>query len=166
MSAKTKLLRKLSIAGINGVRGGFKDIKEKIRVATIIGLANGYKEKVSETMGVSYAFNGEFRAINRDGEACMAPVCYLPDPAQGLLREALDDENRIGAVQFAFDFFAVPDDTAIKGYVFECVPKIEPKVSDGLKQLADSVGVATPALEGPKAESESDKPAPVKGRGK
>lgn len=150
-----KLMRKISIGGINGVRGGFKGVKEAFRAMTILGLASSLKEKVSETMGVSYAFNGEFRAINRDGEEYIAPVCYIPEPAQSLLKEALENEDRMGAVEFAFDFNVVPDEKSVTGYVFECVPKLTPQASAGLAALASRVGVSTPtlALSGPDQES-------------
>jgi len=132
-----KLLRKISVGTINGVRGGFKNVGKKVRVMTIAGIAHGYKEKVSETMGVSYAFNGEFRAINLDGEECAAAVAYVPEPVQGMLRAQIDSLRKDGAaaVEFGFHVYVVPDEDAIKGYVFEVEPLIEAKPSTALENL-------------------------------
>lgn len=130
-----KLLKKISIGSVNNVRGGLKDIKGRVRIITIAGIANGYAEKTSETMGVSYAFKGEFRAVNRDGEEAAAPVAYLPEPAQGLLKAQLDSIAPGSAAEFGFHFFAVEDATAIKGYYFECVPLMEARRSTALENL-------------------------------
>jgi hypothetical protein len=136
----TKLLRKLTIGSSNGVRGGLKGVKGRVRVLSIIGIAHSFKEHTSETMGTSYGFAGEFRGINVDGEESISPVCFMPEPAQGLLYAALADEHRIGGIQFAFDFFAVEDETALKGYYFECETKLDPKPSNALAELAHLSG--------------------------
>ena len=99
-----KICKKITIGIINGVRGGFKAMalfglrpdpnnkdvvlgdRDRVTVMTIIGLAQSYTKKVDEKMGVSYGFTGEFQAINKDGEKCIGPVCYLPEPAQYMLR--------------------------------------------------------------------------------
>jgi hypothetical protein len=137
-----KLLRKISIGGINGVRGGFKGIEGRVLVMVIAGITTSYKEKVSENMGTSYAFNGEFRAINSDGEECAASVAYLPEPAQGLLKAQLDGlGDAAGSVEFGFKFYAVEDETAIKGYSFECVPLQEARPSTALSALTARLGL-------------------------
>ena len=143
-----KLLKKISIGTVNNVRGGLKDITGRVRIITIAGIANGYKEKTSETMGISYAFNGEFRAINRDGEEAAAPVAYLPEPAQGLLKAQLDSVERGTTVEFGFHFFAVEDATAIKGYYFECVPLMEARASTALESLTAKLGFEAAAKDG------------------
>lgn len=130
-----KLLRKISVGGINGVRGGLKGIKGRVRVMTVAGIARDYKEKTNENMGVSYGFSGEFRAINVDGEECAAPVVYLPEPAQGMLKSQIDAIDGEKSVEFGFHVFAVEDASAIKGYVFELEPLMETRASTALEQL-------------------------------
>lgn len=169
---KAKLVRKITIGTINGVRGGFKNVQGEFLAMSIIGEAQSFKEHTSETMGVSYAFNGEFRAKNREGVEYVGPVCFLPEPAQGMLHAALDQEERVGGIRFAFDFLVVEDDTAIKGYRFECEPLVEPKPSDALAQFAASIGyesagvAAALALDAPKADdAQAEKPAAEKPKG-
>jgi hypothetical protein len=130
-----KLLKKISIGTVNNIRGGLKDVVGRIRVITIAGIANGYAEKTSETMGISYAFKGEFRAVNINGEEAAAPIAYLPEPAQGLLKAQLDGIGESASVEFGFHFFAVEDATAIKGYYWECVPLMEARKSTALENL-------------------------------
>lgn len=143
-----KLLKKISIGTVNNIRGGLKEVTGRVRVITIAGLANGYAEKTSETMGVSYAFKGEFRAINRDGEECASPVAYLPEPAQGLLKAQLDSVEAGTTVEFGFHFFAVEDATAIKGYYWECVPLMEARKSTALESLTARLGFEEAAKTG------------------
>lgn len=170
----TKLLRKLTIGTANGVRGGLKGVKGRVRVWTIIGIAHSFKEHTSETMGISFGFAGEFRSINVDGEESIGPVCFMPEPAQGLLMNALKDENRIGGIQFGFHFYAVEDETALKGYYFECEPMLEPKASNALAALAQEVGYEkAPELAlghdkpepGDVPETKAAEPQPVKAQG-
>lgn len=157
-----KLLRKISVGAVNGVRGGFKNVTTRARVMTIVGIAHSYKEKTSENMATSYAFNGEFRAINVDGVECAAPVAYLVEPAQGLLRAQLDGLGGEGSVEFGFHIFVCPDETAIKGYVFEIEPLMEAKPSTALENLSARVGFSVDAESakalGHDAAAESAKP--------
>lgn len=147
----TKFLRKISVGTINGVRGGLRIFKDedigtgrRERVMTIIGVAHSYKEHVSETMGISYGFAGEFRAINKDGVESIAPIAFLVEPAQSTLVSALKDEKRVGGVRFGFHFDAVEDETAIKGYRFECEPMLAPQASNELAELAQQIGYESP----------------------
>lgn len=142
-----KLLKKISIGSVNSVRGGLKDVKGRMLVMVIAGICGSYKEKVSETMGVSYAFLGEFRAIDRNGEESAAPVAYLPEPAQSLLKTQIDDlvNQGGGNVEFGFRFWAVEDETAIKGYVFEVEPLMEARASTALERLTSDLGVVPAA---------------------
>lgn len=135
-----KLLKKITIGTINAVRGGLKNVTGRERVFTIAGIATGYTEKVSETMGVSYAFKGEFRGINRDGEEGAAPVAFLPEPAQSLLKTQIDNVPTGSSVEFGFHFYAVEDATALKGYYFECEPLMEARPSTALASLTAKLG--------------------------
>jgi hypothetical protein len=148
-----KLLKKISIGSINGVRGGLKlgEGFARVRVGTFAGITGSYKEKTSETMGTSFAFAGEFRAINQNGEEAAAPICFLPEPAQSLLKTQIDDlaENGGGNVEFGFHFWAVEDATAIKGYYFECEPLMEARPSNALAHLTKAIGMEMPTASAP-----------------
>lgn len=159
-----KILKKISIGSINSVRGGFNAMalfglhpdpkdknktlaeRERVTVMTVIGIVNSYAEKTSETMGVSFAFKGEFKAINKDGENCIAPMCYLPEPAQSLIKGAVDEGNT--AIEIGFVVDAIRADDALKGYEFELKPLQEPKASSALDHLAQRL------LGGPEPQSE------------
>jgi hypothetical protein len=157
-----EIARKITIAGINGVRGGF-DVKPDAPVtlmARVMGLARKVEVKTT-TYGDSLKFVGEFRAINADGEEFAAPVIYLPKPADEMLAEALTEAGENG-VQFAFDIFIepVPKKTPVdRGYQFKVKPLLDTKPSDPLAALmaglpAPAVRAKQPALPGVDAASE------------
>lgn len=160
-----KILKKISVGTVNGVRGGLKDITDKTRVLTLVGVTGAYKEKTSENMGVSYGFIGEFRGINMHGEDCLAAVAYLPEPAQGLLKNQIDEMGDSSRVEFGFEIWAIPDETAIRGYTFEVRPLMETKPSNALDELSKRLGVeakppqAQLGLEAPKEEAVQSVPA-------
>jgi hypothetical protein len=145
-----KLLKKISIGAINGVRGGLRDVVGRVLVMVVGGITGSYKEKTNETMGTSYAFNGEFRAINRDGEECTGPVLYLPEPIQSLLKGQIDDLVKNGGsnVEFGFRVYAVEDASALKGYYFESESMMEARASTALADLAQRIGLALPSSAG------------------
>lgn len=140
-----KLLRKITIGGINGSRGGLKDIAGRVRVMTLLGVAHSSKQHVNPQDGkVSWGFVGEFRAINRDGEECAAPMAYIPEPIQSALQQQI--EAGAGAVELCFHVFAVEDKTSVVGYAFECESLIEPKPSNSVAALASRLGVGLPSV--------------------
>lgn len=139
-----KLLKKISAGSINGIRGGFRDIKGRERVMTLIGVAHDSKQHVNEKDGkVSWGFIGEFRAINRHGEEAVGPLAYIPEPMQSALQAQLKDSG--ASVEFGFHVFAVEDTTSVVGYVFECESLIEPKPSNAVAALASRLGVTLPS---------------------
>lgn len=153
-----QIANKITIGGINSVRKGFKDVKEKTHVARIIGIAREASLKTSENMADSWKFSGEFRAWNREGEEVAAPTCYMPDPAQGLLKAAVDADKSGAGVQFGFDFYVVPDENVAIGYHYEIKPLMESKPSDALAALSKSAA-PLPQL-GHKAGDDVEQPAP------
>lgn len=182
-----EVARKITVAGINNVRGGFTIAPDApmTLIARVMGLARSVSLKPT-TFGDSLKFSGEFRAINADGEEFAAPVVFLPKPADELLAEALNGAGENG-VQFAFDIFieAVPKKTPIdRGYQFRVKPLLDTKPSDPLAALQASLptlqlAAKQPALalEQPATEAapevadakEADTAAadaPVKGTGK
>ena len=154
-----KICKRITIGAINGVRKGFKDVKSRRKVARILGIAREANLKVSETMKDSYCFVGEFKGINEAGEVYVSATCYLPEPAQGLLRAAVEGEKG-NPVEFGFDFFVKPSPDAVLGYEFETEALMEHRPSNALAEL--EARVAAPALTHDKAHEE--KPAAKKGK--
>lgn len=130
----TIVAKKITIGGINGVRAGFKGVTEDRHIARIYGRAQTFEAKDSPTMGVSYKFTGDFIGVNEDGEETMAPVCYLTDPSQSMLVNALKEAEG-KAVEFAFDYWVVPNATAVLGYEYRTKPVIAVKKSEPLLAL-------------------------------
>jgi hypothetical protein len=128
-----QIARKISVGSINGVKSGFKGIKEPTLVGRLVGQAMGVSAHESEK-GTYQKFKGEFRAINADGEEIAAPVMYLPSPAQEMLADAINAADG-KAVAFGFDIFAVPNPTAVLGYEYKIKPLLETAPSDPVKQL-------------------------------
>ena len=153
-----KISKRITIASINGVRKGFKDVKTRRKVARIFGIARESVLKVSETMKNSYAFGGEFKAINEAGEEFIAAVCYMPEPAQGLLHNAVEGAKG-SPVEFGFDFYIVPNESAVLGYEFETESLMEHRASSALAEIESRV--AQPALTHDKPKAEAAKPAPA-----
>lgn len=142
MSQGLQIARKITVAGINNVKGGFvlKDGEDNRHVARIVGLAQsaGVKETA---YGPSWRFVGEFRAINEDGEEIAAPVLYLPAPADEMLSSAVA-ANPSGGVQFAFDIFMirVEKKTPIdRGYQFVVKTLMDSKPSNPVLSLMASL---------------------------
>lgn len=148
------LMKKMSVNGMNGLRGGFKGVTEQRHVGRIVGIAHEVDYKESQTMGISKRFTGEFRGINEHGEEFAAPVCYLPAPADGLLEAAVNAAEGKG-VNFAFDFFVVPNATSILGYDWKVKPLLDTRPSDPLAALMGSI---PPMLAAPKKAEETVAP--------
>lgn len=128
-----QIARKISVGSINGVRAGFKGVKETTLVGRLIGQALAFSTHDGDK-GTYQKFKGEFRAINADGEEVAAPVMFLPSPAQEMLANAIT-EAQGKAVSFGFDVYVVPHPTAVLGYEYKIKPLLETAPSDPLKQL-------------------------------
>lgn len=168
-----KILKKITVGSINGVRGGFvarelfninsdgTSAKTRVTVMTVIGIADGFKEKTSENMGTSYGFTGQFKAINKDGVPCVGPVLYLPEPAQSLIKQSL--EGGALSVDIGFVVDAIRNDTSIKGYDFELMPLEAPKSSSALEALeARMLGHDKAPEATAEAEHHHEEPTPAK----
>jgi hypothetical protein len=140
-----KIAKKITLGGINNVRGGFKNVEDKFLGMRIIGIASYYKESISATMGVSYMFSGEARAYDKNGDEIHAPAWFLPEPAQGLLKSVIDGAKG-SQVEFGFDFYIVPNEDALLGYTIETLPLLELKSSPALETLTHAVMASHPKL--------------------
>lgn len=142
-----QILKKMSVATLNSIRGGFKDVTETRLVGRIFGIVSGVETKET-TIGASLKFTGEFRGINGDGEEFMAPVCYLIEPAAGMLAAAFAGaEGR--PVNFGFDIFVSPKEKRSPvdlGYEYQIKPLLETRASDPMLALMSSANApAIPA---------------------
>lgn len=140
-----KLLRKMSVGALNETKGGFKGITEETFMARIFGIARSVSVETS-TFGAYFKFSGEFRGINQDGEESAAPVLYLIEPIDSMLKSALDGSEG-KPVEFAFDIYAVPDtDPRSKtGYQYRAKTLQDSKPSEPLAALQASIANA-PAI--------------------
>lgn len=177
------ILKKISIGSINNVRGGFNAMslfglrpnptdpnaapigdRDVVTVMTVIGIVNGYTEKTSDTMGVSYAFKGEFQSINKDGQKGIAPVCFLPEPAQSLIKTAVDEGAT--AIEIGFVVDAVRSDTALKGYEFVLKSLQEPRASTALDHLSARLLSHDAPAAAPVGQTQEEAAAETKPHGK
>lgn len=144
----TVIAKMISMGRINNVKGGFAAPAEKTLVCTLIGVARGYKEKKKEMPDgktqISYAFSGEFTAYNKDNEEFIAPVCYVPGPADEMLKGVLDQEG-VNDVKVAFRFYIVPDAASATKYVYLVEPMMEVKPTDALAELRQQLADKLPA---------------------
>lgn len=116
----TDLQRVLSVASINGIKGGWEKPKDRTFVARFRGRA--VSVKTSSTQYGDYdTFLGNFLAWNMKGDEFVGNKLIVPEPAQGLIHAALmTREEGVASVEFAFDMFIVPDTDPrnARGYKF------------------------------------------------
>lgn len=143
MSASLRALKKITVSGINGKRGGF-EVKEgdadKI-VGRIYGRADSVQSKPAQ-YGDYLRFKGQFRAMNADREESFAPELILPSPADSMLAEAIAQDKSGLGVTFAFDVIlrAIPKKTPIdRGYEFVVVAHQQGEAVDPFKALKDAL---------------------------
>ena len=135
-----KIARKLSVGGINNIRNKFKNVIERRHVADIWGICRMAEEKTTENMGSYTKFSGEFFGKNAEGEEFVACVCFLPEPAQGMVSQAviagLSDSGAVfSGVEFGFRIFVEPDEKSPLGYSYACHSMLDFKPSTALSDL-------------------------------
>lgn len=169
---KTVMARKISLGSINGVSKGFRGITERTFVGRIMGIVSKCEVGEHATNGPYVKFKGEFQAFDRENTRHVGPVCFLPEPSASMMHEAWENANGEN-IQFAFDYFVVPNESVAIGYNYETVPLFEVKTSDPLALLANSVTMALPApaklpieqaAEKPGEAPEADAPKAAKGK--
>jgi len=116
---------------------------QTIPLLRVVGKCNRYEVKTND-YGDSVCLKGQFEATNLEtGEATRAPSCYLPEIAADSVAGLLQGE--IESVDFAYDISIRTDADAITGYVYECVPLIEPQEDDVMTRLSKSLPKALAA---------------------
>lgn len=145
-----KMAKKLSTKEFGNLT--VKALRDKVAAAAETGdrffigrmFGSVRRQEVVETPhGVSIKFIGEVRGQGWDGTDVFSGVCYLPDPAEGLLSAALndaqgDDATARVSVEFAFDFFAV-EDKGVTGYKYVVESLIDVAPSDPVAKLAGTL---------------------------
>lgn len=142
-----QIMKKMSVGGMNEIRGGFKDVDVTKFVARIIGFARSVETKVT-TIGESLCFKGEFRGTNADGELFSAAVCYLVSPADEMLAQALSQPENVGKeVKFGFDFFVTPKEKRTPvdlGYSYQVKPLLDTAPTDAMAALMGNIAAPLP----------------------
>ena len=144
----TVIMKKMSVGGMNGVRGGFKNITEPTFAARIFGITRSVEIKPTN-FGNSLCFKGMFEGINAEGEIHKAAICYLVAPADQMLADELNKPENAGKeITFSFDFFVIPKEKRGPqdlGYEYQVRPLVESKPSDAMSALKSAVTLALPS---------------------
>ena len=144
-------------------------IDETKDLFSLFGTIKGTKTGES-TYGPWIAMVGEFEAIRHtDGETLRAPVCHIQDPLETYVKMALannvnEETGEMAPVEFAVKVAlrrSKPKDEN-EGVKYEYVlsPLIEPKESDTLAALRNSIIGSLPAPETPSEEEPAPSDAP------
>lgn len=116
---------------------------------TVIGIASGIKSGPSP-YGEYVALTGQFEAMNLEtGEQYVAPICFLPDPLQGMIVAQLrtpDENGKMVTVQFGVEV-GVRAAKSATGYEYTVRELVEADRNDPLADLRK----ALPALPKPDA---------------
>ena len=159
------LLKKLSVKNICGtIKSPAPGIEQKLVI--VMGYAKGSEIKKT-TFGDSIGFHGDFKGIDIEtGEEFRSGVCYLPDVAESLIENALDDHE--GVVEFAFEIGIVgvaPRTPGEEGkYEYRCKPLMKASENDPLAQLETRLKQGL--LDAPKKAEKPHEPQEAKKGGK
>lgn len=132
-----QLLKKL---GAKQILGNVKNVVaetcendgDTYKAYSIYGIANGIKTGVSN-YGEWTAFQGKMEAVNYvSGESFAAPQCFIPEPLQSMLKDALADNDTI---EFAFSVHVKRRDDLKEGYEYITEPHKAAQEADPLAAL-------------------------------
>ena len=134
----TDLTRKITVASMNSIRGGWAKPSKKSFVARFAGKA-AYCEEKQTQFGPYAQFGGYFIAWNAKGDRHESNHIILPEPAQGMVRAAIATNNG-NTIEFGVDVFIEPDSDPrnARGYRFTCATVFE-NVDEGLARLEKSL---------------------------
>ena len=157
------LVKKISAKTVCGnVKALVKDLEtgQKLAIMEVIGLvrpgAAGIQTGETDN-GVWTAFKGGFEAINLvTGESYMAGKLFLPDVAQDLILQTV--ENAEHDVQIHFLIGVREDETSAPGYTYYAEPMMKASESNPLEQIKRESGFGkTAKLTAPAAEKAPEK---------
>jgi len=167
-----QLVKKLGAKQILGtVKNVVKDQCPKdgdtYKAYSVYGIANGIKTGTSN-FGEWCAFQGKMEAVNYvTGESFAAPQCFIPEPLQSMLRDALAENDTI---EFAFSVHVKRRDDLKEGYEYIVEPHKAAQEADPLAALRNLLpappATAQTDIEDVTGTPEQPSPAGKKGKGK
>lgn len=139
------LLRKITVKGVYGPVPRPAKGEKPVTIMQVLGTVTGIRELEDKYKPgqITCALRGNFEAVNAEtGEWFNAPECFLPEPTQSMLAEAIrkGEEN----VQFVVSIIVKHSDKSV-GYEYVTMPHVKPTGVDILANLRE----ALPQLSGP-----------------
>ena len=140
-----EVLSKITIKGVCGnIDDLAKTLKGPISLCTIIGVVRSFEETHSN-YGLSYRFNGDFKAINMlTNEQYFSGSCFLPAIAESLVHGQLDPMG-INALQMAFTIGIKPANNKVN-YEYTVKPLIQPAENNPLAALEKKISMGIPSM--------------------
>ena len=142
----SNLIRKITA---KSVCGKMEAPKKATRLFSVFGIAT--KTKTGSTdYGSWTALVGRFEAINIEtGEVFEAPQCFLPEPLNTMIAEALDEVDDEGervnkSLGFSVEIGIKPSDVPI-GYEYTTKENVKADIDDPLAQLRETTQKTLPA---------------------
>ena len=151
------IIRKITVKEIGGKPTLEKIVEKKnYPIMHVWGRANRVKTGSSD-FGEFVKLLGMFEAVNLEtGVVSRAPVCILPEPANGMIAAQLQGDEPAAEVAFALEIGVKRDESSSVGYKYWTRELVKASDADPLADLRSKVK----ALEAPKtdaAESEAEK---------
>ena len=159
------LLKKLSVKNVCGNIIAPPPGEEK-KMMILMGFAKSFEVKPT-TFGDSIGFHGDFKAVDMDtGEEFRSGVCYLPDVAESLLKNAMD--VNAGVVEFAFEIGLLGVKGRTEGevgkYEYRCKPMMKASENDPMLVLEERLKHGL--IDAPKKAEKPHEPQAAKKGGK
>lgn len=162
MSTQINLQKKISVAKVFGQKiTPALVIKNAgpLHVMRVLGAASGVKTGVSD-FGEWEALTGQFRAYNpATGEAFDSGVLFMPSVALDLIAGQI--RNGALGVEFAFDIYAVEDESSSVGYSYRATPIIQDTSESPVSRLEAKLALM---IEAPKTKGEKAAEKAAKGQ--
>ena len=142
----SSLIRKISA---KSVCGKIEVPKKATRLFSVFGQATKTKSGTTD-YGAWTALVGRFEAVNIEtGEVFQAPQCFLPEPLNTMIAEALqetdEDGNRVNdAIGFSVEVGVKPSDVPI-GYEYTTKENVKADTADPLAALREETAKTLPA---------------------
>lgn len=166
MQLKKKLGAKQILGNVqNVVKSECPNNGDTYKAYSVYGIANGVKTGVSN-FGEWCAFQGKMEAVNYvTGESFASPQCFIPEPLQSMLREALAQNDTI---EFAFSVHVKRRDDLKEGYEYIVEPHKAAQETDPLAALRNLLPAPseTTQTDIEDVTGATEQPAQVKGKGK
>lgn len=145
-----KLSTKTIVGNIRDITSQFKKDKEGLDLYILGGIATGFSTG-SSNYGDWVKIQGDFRCYNLlNGDKYKAPTCFVQEPVQGYLLNALSNANE---VEFTVKVRVMRDDSSPVGYTYILTPVLDAEQTNRLKQVSAKMDEAfakfAPALAAP-----------------